>query len=82
MLVKQRHQLAAESEVFVVDQQRVLAEQLRLHRVPFQPVAGAGHQHAQRVAKERKRRQAALFLNGEGGHGHVELAVSDGLLDG
>ena len=35
MLVKQRHQLAAEGEVFVVDQQRVLAEQFRLHRLPL-----------------------------------------------
>ena len=63
-------------------QQTVLAEQLGLHRVYLQPITGAAHQHAQRVAKERQRRQSALLLNGKGGHRHVQIAVGDRLLDG
>lgn len=82
VLIKQRHQLAAEGEIFVVNQQRVLAEQFGLHRVYLQPFTGSWHQHAQRVAKERQRRQSALLLNGKGGHRHVQIAVGDRLLNG
>ena len=60
----------------------MLAEALRLHRIDMQPLAGARHQHAQRMAKQRQRSQPALFFNGQRGHRHVQLAVHHRLLNG